>query len=342
MALMLNKSRRALPLILYKSKNITEQIVPFLQQITIVENLEGVFDEATLKFDNKNNIFLNENWAFAKGSSVKIGVNTLNWENENAGIVEKIIGEYNIDYKKFTFKTATVKCISAPLKAKNQENTNIYNIISLKELGKEIAGKYKLKYSYKGQDIVLNDVKQEKTTDFKFLNDIAAKEGIKLKVTNRTLALFEEEELLKQKAVGTFDINYFTDFEIDDKSNEIYDAIELSYFDATEDEEKKVLLTKSELEGGNKKEYEKLLKTKVRAKDNNFRRLAKNLLNKANRHEIIMTFKTIGYLNLYPGVIINITNAAEYSGKYLITKITYNLPKFDIAVEAYKVKRENI
>lgn len=339
--MVLNRSRRASPLVLYKKKDISNQILPFLKQVTIVENLEGVFDEATIKCDNKNNIFLNANWAFSKGSMLEVGISTLNWESENEGLINKIIGQYNIDCKKLNTKDATIKCISAPLKAKNQENTNFYNKISLKELGNKIATKYNLQYYYEGPDIVLDDVKQEKMTDFKFLSDVATKEGLKLKVTNNKLVLFEEEELIKREPVKSFSIDYFTDFEIDDRSNEIYDAIELSYYDAMEEEEKKVLITKNELEGGKNKEYEKVLKTKVRAKDNNFKRLARNLLNKANRREIVMTFKTIGYLNLYPGAAIIITNAGEYNGKYLITKIIYNLPKFYITVEAYKIKREN-
>ena len=74
MALTLNKSRRAFPLVFKDKKNITEQVLPFLQQVTIVENLEGVFDEATLKFDNKNNLFLRKDWAFDKGTKLEIGV----------------------------------------------------------------------------------------------------------------------------------------------------------------------------------------------------------------------------------------------------------------------------
>lgn len=341
MALTLNKSRRAFPLVFKDKKNITEQVLPFLQQVTIVENLEGVFDEATLKFDNKNNLFLRKDWAFDKGTKLEIGVTTLNWESAEEGIINKTIGHYNVDVKKFNFKNANIKCISAPLKAKNQENSNIYNQISLKELGSKIANKYKLEYFYEGPEIIMEDVKQEKTTDFSFLNEIADKEGIKLKVTNSKLVLFEEEKLLKKESIKTFSIDYFTDFEIDDKSNEIYDAIELTYYHAIEDEEKRVILTKDQLEGRENKEYEKLLKRKVRAKDNNFNKLAKNLLNKANRKEITIKFKTIGYLNLYTGAVITIVDAAQYNGKYLITKITYNLPKFEIEVEGYKIKRSD-
>lgn len=340
MAINNNLVRRSSPSIFYKEKDITEMIKPYFKSFKVTDNLEGVFDEVNLQFDNKDDIFLRNNWALEKKEKIKIGVRTLNWENDFEGLIEKEIGSFYIDIRKFSKTSLTIKAISAPLNAKNQKNSKIWNKITLQRLGEEIAKKYKLEYFYKSnQEILLTNIKQEDKTDFSFLNEIASNEGLKLKVTHSKLVLFEEEILLKQEAKKTFDIKYFTDYEIVDKTDEIYDAIEITYFNSKKNKEEKAIITKEEIETGktNKnKSYEKIYKLKKRAKSGDLKTLAKNILKRENRREIEIEWKMIGMREIFAGQVVNII-AGTFSGEYLITYVEHTMPRFTTSVKAYKI-----
>lgn len=340
-----NLIRRATPIVNYRGIDITESISPFFERAEITEVLEGELDSCTLRFNNKDGNFLKKNWALKKNELINFLIKTLNWENNFAGVKKSNIGNYYIDRRKFTKRKAIIKAISAPLEAKDTKNSKIWNKITLKNLGAEFATKYNLEYFYKTKkEITLTNIKQEEETDFSFLQTIATREGIKLKLTHSKVVLFEEELLLKKETKKSLSIDYFEDYEINDKSNEIYDAIELTYFDSKKNKKQKAVITKSELETGKKEEnkkFQKLLKIKMRALTGDIDTLARNLLSRANRKEIEISFKMIGYTNLYTGDVIEILDAGEFSGRYLIFKLGHKLPKFETSVIAYKIKKED-
>lgn len=339
-----NLVRRASPIIYYKNKDITKSILPFFSSLEVTEVLEGELDSLTLKFNNHKNNFLKNNWAFKKDEIVKFQIETINWESNFEGIKRNNIGNYYIDTRKFNKKIATIKAISSPLGAKNTKNSKIWNKITLKNLGAEFAAKYNLEYFYKSEkEINLTNVKQEKQTDFSFLQNIATREGIKLKITHSKVVLFEEELLIKKAIKKSFSIDYFEDYEINDKTDEIYDAIELTYFDTKQNKQLKAVITKSEIESGKKvksKKFQKLLKVKMRALTGDIHTLAKNMLTRENRREIEISFTMIGLAGLYTGDVIEILDAGEFNGKYLIIKLSHKLPKFETSVTAYKIKKE--
>ena len=260
-----NLVRRASPTFFINNKDVTEEMLKHIVDMEIVDNLEGTLDEIIIKLNNENNRFLTTNWAIPKGTETKIGIKTLNWNSEFEGESHSDIGIFNIDIRQFNRKTATFKGISAPLSSRDTKRSKIWANISLEALGKEFADRYKLKYFYKvKENITLKNIKQEEEEDFSFLNKIAQEEGVKLKISSGILILFEEEILSENTALLSISLDNVEEFEIKDKSNDIYDAIEVKYFDTKKQKEEKVIITKQELETGQKSDnYKKSLFYKI-------------------------------------------------------------------------------
>ena len=334
----MGKMRRAEPTIIYKENEITKDIMPYISSIIITDNLEGTLDDLKISLINQKNIFLNNNWSPNKNERIEIGIKTLNWEQEKEGIVNKNFGIFYIDEKEFSKKTATWKGISAPLNSKNVKNSKTWESVTLNKLGEEIANKYNLEYQFFSEsEINLKDLQQEKQTDFSFLNKIALEEGIKLKITNKKLVLFEESEFQKKETSIILDLKKVEDFRIKDKSNDIYDAVEVKEFDKIAFKETKVIITKEELEGKEPGQANKILKINTRSKSQDLNRYALKKLEQVNKQENMINITTVGDLRYYAGIVVNIINAGIYSGRYMIKKVIHKLPNFTTEIETYKI-----
>ena len=334
----MGKMRRAEPTIIYKENEITKDIMPYISSITITDNLEGTLDDAKISLINQKNIFLNNNWSPNKNERIEIGIKTLNWEQEKEGIVNKNFGIFYIDEKEFSKKTATWKGISAPLNSKNVKNSKTWESVTLNKLGEEIANKYNLEYQFFSEsEINLKDLQQEKQTDFSFLNKIALEEGIKLKITNKKLVLFEESEFQKKETSIILDLKKVEDFRIKDKSNDIYDAVEVKEFDKIAFKETKVIITKEELEGKEPGQANKILKISTRSKSQDLYKYALKKLQQVNKQENMINITMVGDLRYYAGIVINIINAGIYSGRYMVKKAIHKLPNFTTEIETYKI-----
>lgn len=337
-----NLMRRVYPTLIYKEKDISEDLQPYLLSVTSTDNLEGELDSIKISVLNQDNKFLDPKWSPEKKEILTFGIKTLNWENELEGFMQSNIGTYYIDEKTFDKKIATWKGISAPLNSKNEKNSKTWETVSMKRLGEEFANKYNLEFQYLvSGEITLIDLIQENETDFSFLNKIAKEEGIKLKITNKKLVLFDEKEFQNKEAVYKIDLQKVEDYKINDKSNEIYDAVEVTEFDPIALANKTVTKTKVELEGKTGGTKNKVLKIKARSKSGNLNKYCLKILEQVNKQEKTITLKVVGDRRAYAGLTFELINAGYYSGKYMMKKVKQTLPKFTTEIEAYLIGGED-
>lgn len=337
-----NLMRRVYPTLIYKEKDISEDLQPYLLSVTSTDNLEGELDSIKISVLNQDNKFLDPKWSPEKKEILTFGIKTLNWENELEGFMQSNIGTYYIDEKTFDKKIATWKGISAPLNSKNEKNSKTWETVSIKRLGEEFANKYNLEFQYLvSGEITLIDLIQENETDFSFFNKIAKEEGIKLKITNKKLVLFDEKEFQKKEAVYKIDLQKVEDYRINDKSNEIYDAVEVTEFDPIALANKTVTKTKAELEGKTGGTKNKVLKIKARSKSGDLNKYCLKILEQVNKQEKTITLKVVGDRRAYAGLTFELINAGYYSGKYMMKKVKQTLPRFTTEIEAYLIGGEN-
>lgn len=334
----MGKMRRAWVEIIHKDKNITTELSPYLQNFEVVDNLEGQLDSMRITLLNKGNKFMQNGWSFSKGEILEFKIKTLNWENEFEGEKEAGIGLFYVDEREYSKDSAEIKGISAPLQALDVVYSKTWESISLKRLGEEFAKKYNLKFIYLSpRDIILKNLTQEKETDFSYLNKIAQEEGVKLKLTYNSLVLFEESEFVKKEKVATIDLLKVIDFSLVDRSSDIYDSVEVSYFDMISFSEKKVVITEAELKGEKGGTMKKTLKITKKPASLDIKTYALKKLEQVNKRQKELEITDIGNRNIYAGSTFEIINSGEYNGKYLATQVTKNLPGFVTKIKSYKI-----
>ena len=372
-----NRIRRAGIVVEYSNSDITKFIEEYISKITIVDNFKGAVDSVSLSLRNDEDRFLKRSWALELFKQLKVDIITENWENENEGIKVYPVGIFNIDSRSFSKNNVEIKALSIPLgEAQDQANTKTWQEISLKDLGEEFAKKYNLRFKYiASQNPELKNLRQEKESDFSFLQKISSEEGLNLKVAFNKLILFDEEEYEKKAAKITIDLKNI-DYSISEKTKEVYDAVELTYTDPMTDRTEKILITdsgvnkiikgkKKSKETSNKfgkyfgeeesdkkvkkikepKKYKKLLKISRRSKSGDLEVFARKRLKKENAKRVEISFTIPGNMSLYAGTTFILINAGIFDGKYIIQRITKNVPNLNFSIEAYLVesrhKREN-
>lgn len=334
----MGKIRRAWVEIIHKDKNITTELSPYLQNFEVIDNLEGQLDSMRITLLNKENKFMQKGWSFSKGEILEFKVKTLNWENENEGEKEAGIGLFYVDEREYSKESAVIKGVSAPLEALDVTYSKTWQSISLKRLGEEFSNKYGLKFMYLcSRDVILKNLTQEKETDFSYLNKIAQEEGVKLKLTCNSLVLFEESEFSKKEKVSTIDLLKVIDFNLIDKSSDIYDSVEVKYFDIVSFSEKKVILTAEELKGKKGGSTKKTLKITKKPASMDIKTYALKKLEQLNRQQQEIEITTLGDRNIYAGSVFEIINSGEYNGNYLVTQVTKILPGFIVKIKGYKI-----
>lgn len=334
----MGKIRRAWVEIIHKDKNITTELSPYLQNFEVIDNLEGQLDSMRITLLNKENKFMQKGWSFSKGEILEFKVKTLNWENENEGEKEAGIGLFYVDEREYSKESAVIKGVSAPLEALDVTYSKTWQSISLKRLGEEFSNKYGLKFMYLcSRDVILKNLTQEKETDFSYLNKIAQEEGVKLKLTCNSLVLFEESEFSKKEKVSTIDLLKVIDFNLIDKSSDIYDSVEVKYFDIVSFSEKKVILTAEELKGKKGGSTKKTLKITKKPASMDIKIYALKKLEQLNRQQQEIEITTLGDRNIYAGSVFEIINSGEYNGNYLVTQVTKILPGFIAKIKGYKI-----
>ncbi|MDR1831616.1 MAG: late control protein [Fusobacteriaceae bacterium] len=334
--------RRANAQILLDGADITAPLAPYLQQVTVTDHLEGELDDLQITLVNTENKFLSAGWGFKKKQQLSLLILSHYWENEFEATQIAKAGIFFLDEKSYNKETATIKAISAPLKAKNVERSKTWEKISLEDLGQEFATKYDLEYQYLPEkEIQLKNLMQEKETDFAFFSKIADEQGVKVKLTYNKLVLFSEEDFAAKLPTAMVDMNNVIDYQITDKSDDIYDAIEVTYKSTKTNKKETVKLTWAEITGGTvEDEPEKVLRVEAKSKVDDMRAYAKNELEQANKWEIEIEITEVGRRTIYAGCTVMLVNSGEYGGKYLVTTVTNTLPGWQTKYKCYKIKAE--
>jgi phage protein D len=334
--------RRVNAQILLDGADISMPLAPYLQSVEVTDHLEGELDDLQIKLVNTDNKFLSSGWSFRKKQKLTLLISSANWENELEGTAIAKAGIFFLDEKKFSKEAATIKAISAPLVAKNSERSKTWGNISLKDLGAEFATKYGLEYQYLlEKEIKLKNLMQGKETDFAFLQKTADEQGVKLKLTYNKVVFFLEEEYAEKLPVALVDLNNVEDYDITDKSDDVYDAIEVTYKNVQKNKKEKITLTWAELIGQkSKEEPEKILRRAAKSKIDDLREYAKNELIKENKWEVEIDITETGRRSIYAGCTVMLVNSGEYNGKYLVTSVIHSLPTWITKYKCYKIKKE--
>lgn len=325
------RARRTKAYITYEGADITKDIEKYLLSVSYTDNEEEKADDLQISLEDRDGTWVSD-WleqTGAKGAEVSalfVKVDELGKEEILDCGVFKVdsISESGPPTK------VSIKATSIPTDSKVsiEKKTKAWEKIYLSAIAGEIAGKNGLRHIFESDfDPFYVRKEQVQKSDIVFLQELCKKAGISLKVTAKTIVLFdaakyEAKGTVKKIKKGESDVlrwNFGTDFK-----DTAYAKCEVTY---TDPGTKKTIKGSFESPTSDQSTGKTL---KINEKVNNKQEaneLAKKRLREKNKSETEASFELKGDLSLVSGVTIEVVGWGFYDGKYIVQNASHSISR---------------
>ena len=346
------ESRETLLVITYNGKDISTDIQPYIQSFSYHDNSKLEIDDIDLSLENIDKRWFGEEWFPEDGDSITASIVKRRWDDE---LIEETLpcGKFYVDQIDFYPGSVSIKALAIPSAGNltKQENSKGWEKISLKNIAMDICNKHSMKLEfYSEKDETFERIDQDKETDLAFLTRICTDQGLNLKATENKVVVFDKEEFYEKEAVisvSSLDTDMIIDYKFSHTTKEIYDKVEVSYYDPEKKKLVRETYTKDELEEKRNKEREaekkkESSKASQRGQSKNQKsskgsgptkkingtggsKKAKAAMDEKNKEKETANMTLRGNFSLLAGQNVELTDFGKFSGKYAIEKSTHSL-----------------
>ena len=237
-------------IVIFNKVDISDEIAHSISSLNYTDNSKNAIDDLELELENLDYRWLKE-WYPDENAQLLVGIHE---EKENeTNFLD--LGTFYVDEPTFENNKLNLKCLALPLdqNIRDQKNSVAWENITLKELVTQIANKHEMNAEIDAENVFFERLDQNQETDLVFINRIVKEIGLNMKVSDDKIIIFDDEEMEKNDTVEIFNINdeRIRSFSLKKKNKEIYDNVEVSYYDPDKKKVIKEIITKKELEKRN-------------------------------------------------------------------------------------------
>ena len=236
--------------VIFNKVDISDEIAHSISSLNYTDNSKNAIDDLELELENLDYRWLKE-WYPDENAQLLVGIHE---EKENeTNFLD--LGTFYVDEPTFENNRLNLKCLALPLdqNIRDQKNSVAWERITLKELVTQIASKHEMNAEIYADDEFFERLDQNQETDLAFINRVVKETGLNMKVSDDKIIIFDNEEMEKNDTIEIFNINdeRIRSFSLKKKNKEIYDNVEVSYYDPDKKKVIKEIITKKELEKRN-------------------------------------------------------------------------------------------
>ena len=237
-------------IVIFNKVDISDEIAHSISSLNYTDNSKNAIDDLELELENLDYRWLKE-WYPDENAQLLVGIHE---EKENeTNFLD--LGTFYVDEPTFENNKLNLKCLALPLdqNIRDQKNSVAWERITLKELVTQIANKHEMNAEIYADNEFFGRLEQNQETDLVFINRVVKETGLNMKVSDDKIIIFDDEEMEKNDTVEIFNINdeRIRSFSLKKKNKEIYDNVEVSYYDPDKKKVIKEIITKKELEKRN-------------------------------------------------------------------------------------------
>ena len=255
-------------IVIFNKVDISDEIAHSISSLNYTDNSKNAIDDLEIELENLDYRWLKE-WYPDENAQLLVGIHE-ELENETNFLD---LGTFYVDEPTFEDHKLTLKCLALPLdqNIRDQKNSVAWEKVTLKELVMQIANKHEMNAELYAENVFFERLDQNKETDLAFINRVVKEIGLNMKVSDDKIIIFDDEEMEKNDTIEVFNIKDYRirSFSLKKKNKEIYDKVEVSYYDPDKKKVVKEIITKEELDKRNQvTTEEKESKNKDNKKDN--------------------------------------------------------------------------
>ena len=237
-------------IVIFNKVDISDEIAHSISSLNYTDNSKNAIDDLELELENLDYRWLKE-WYPDENAQLLVGIHE-ELENETNFLD---LGTFYVDEPTFENNRLNLKCLALPLdqNIRDQKNSVAWERITLKELVTQIANRHEMNAEIYAENEFFERLDQNQETDLAFINRVVKETGLNMKVSDDKIIIFDDEEMEKNDTVEIFNINdeRIRSFSLKKKNKEIYDNVEVSYYDPDKKKVIKEIITKKELEKRN-------------------------------------------------------------------------------------------
>ena len=237
-------------IVIFNKVDISDEIAHSISSLNYTDNSKNAIDDLEIELENLDYRWLKE-WYPDENAQLLVGIHE-ELENETNFLD---LGTFYVDEPTFEDHKLTLKCLALPLdqNIRDQKNSVAWESITLKELVTRIANKHEMNAELYAENVFFERLDQNKETDLVFINRVVKEIGLNMKVSDDKIIIFDDEEMEKNDTIEVFNIKDYRirSFSLKKKNKEIYDKVEVSYYDPDKKKVVKEIITKEELDKRN-------------------------------------------------------------------------------------------
>jgi len=316
--------RRAELVLEYESKDISADIAPMLSNFTFTDNASGTADDVQIQVHDAAELW-HKDWFPSKGAKIRVGLMCRKWNQGEDVSVN--FGVFTIDEVTASGPpdTFSIKAISAFIDTsiRNEKKSRAYEQFSLRDIVSYVADKHGFALFF-DSDInpQIERADQAEESDLAFLQRICTSHGVKLKVTDRKIAVYNAAKYdSKDPVMSISKWKHAKTWSFTAKAYDIYKACSVNYWDAKEKKQKSYTFTPDNApETGHILKINERVESPAKAEQR-----AKNELRKKNKEEVSASIDVMGTPQLAAGSNVKLDSFGVFSGKYMIESCTHSL-----------------
>ena len=237
-------------IVIFNKVDISDELAHSISSLNYTDNSKNAIDDLEIELENLDYRWLKE-WYPDENAQLLVGIHE-ELENETNFLD---LGTFYVDEPTFEDHKLTLKCLALPLdqNIRDQKNSVAWESITLKELVTRIANKHEMNAEIYTENVFFERLDQNQETDLAFINRVVKEIGLNMKVSDDKIIIFDDEEMEKNDTIEVFNIKDYRirSFSLKKKNKEIYDKVEVSYYDPDKKKVVKEIITKEELDKRN-------------------------------------------------------------------------------------------
>ena len=237
-------------IVIFNKVDISDEIAHSISSLNYTDNSKNAIDDLEIELENLDYRWLKE-WYPDENAQLLVGIHE-ELETETNFLD---LGTFYVDEPTFEDHKITLKCLALPLdqNIRDQKNSVAWERVTLKELVMQIANKHEMNAELYAENVFFERLDQNKETDLAFINRVVKEIGLNMKVSDDKIIIFDDEEMEKNDTIEVFNIKDYRirSFSLKKKNKEIYDKVEVSYYDPDKKKVVKEIITKEELDKRN-------------------------------------------------------------------------------------------
>lgn len=317
--------------LMYEGKNITQDVKPYLLDLTYTDYLAGQSDEIDLTFEDREQKWINS-WFPTQGDKLTVAIGYKGYELTPLGSFE--ITEVEWTYDVLSGSVVSVKGLSAGIsKASRTVQPKAYENTTLKKLVEMVAQRLKLNVTGTIAHVPIKRVTQYQERDVEFLTRLANEYHHSFKIEGNTLIFTTMESLKQRQSVQDLDLTQVISIRLKDNVKDTAKKVEVKGFNS---QKKQVIKSEKQVDDskGSKdktKHKPKLTNTlKIVTRGESQEQIEARAISAQQQQEDEQqagNIMLIGNPKLLAGNTIHLTHVGVFSGKYLIKSARHNLSR---------------